>query len=249
MVHTQWVSLSGAAEGADGSPHLRGYLARPDTEGPWPGVVVIHEAFNIDEVMLRQARRMAESGYLVLLPDLFSEGGVRRCLIATMRALRAGRGRPFTDLDTARRRLTARGDCTGHIGTLGFCMGGGFALANLDSGFEAASANYGMLPKDLDVAVRDACPVVASYGGRDRPFKGAAATLEAALDRAGIPNDVKEYPDAGHSFLSDEMNLPVPMRPIARFMGMGPHPESAADAWRRIDAFFAEHLRGTPESA
>lgn len=248
-MHTQWVSLSDTAEGRDGSPHLRGYFVRPDIEGPLPGVVVLQEAFEIDAVLRRQAERMAAAGYLVLLPDLFSEGGARRCLFATMRALRAGRGRPFTDIETARRWLELRDDCTGRVGSLGFCMGGGFALATLHQGFGAAAPNYGMPPKDLDAAVRGACPVVGSYGGRDRVLKGAAHRLDAALERAGVPHDVKEYPDAGHSFLSDEQNAPRWLRPLAPILGMGPHPESAADAWARIEAFFAEHLHGSEPGA
>jgi carboxymethylenebutenolidase len=110
-----------------------------------------------------------------------------------------------------------------------------------------ASVNYGHLPRDLDGALRDACPVVASYGGRDRGLRGAAARLAAALDRAGIPHDVKEYPAAGHSFLNDAPSGPLPLRPVMRaLIGAWPEPASAADAWRRIEAFFGEHLGGGP---
>jgi len=78
-------------------------------------------------------------------------------------------------------------------------MGGGFALLTVHSGFEAVSANYAFLPKQLDDAMADACPVVASYGGRDRALRGAAATLDDALTRAGVVHDVREYPEAGHA--------------------------------------------------
>ena len=98
------------------------------------------------------------------------------------------------------------------------------------------------LPTDLDI-LAGACPVVASYGGRDRMLAGAADTLERTLTRHDVPHDVREYPGAGHSFLNDRQNAPLPMRPMARLMGVGPEPESAQDAWRRIDAFFDTHLR------
>ncbi|WP_223840234.1 dienelactone hydrolase family protein [Saccharopolyspora pogona] len=52
-----------------------------------------------------------------------------------------------------------------------------------------------------------------------------------------------EYPEAGHSFLNDVENGPAALRPLLRITGAGPHPESAADAWRRIEDFFAEHLK------
>jgi carboxymethylenebutenolidase len=103
--------------------------------------------------------------------------------------------------------------------------------------------NYGVLPRELDAALEGACPVVASYGGRDRGLRSAPAKLEAALTKAGIPHDVKSYPTAGHAFLNDAETGPRFLRPLLRVAGMGPEPEAAADAWQRIDRFFAEHLR------
>ncbi|QMU76147.1 dienelactone hydrolase family protein [Streptacidiphilus sp. PB12-B1b] len=243
------VDLSAVARQQGGSPRLSGYLALPDGEGPWPGVVLIHEAFGMDEVMRRQAERLARAGYLALMPDLYSEGGARRCLVSTMRAMGAGRGRPFADIEAARQWLLGRADCTGRVGVLGFCMGGGFALLAAGRGFDAASVNYGMLPKDLGAAAADSCPLVTSYGARDRGLKGATAKLESALDQVGTPHDCKEYPGAGHSFLNDAEVGPRVLRPLMRIAGVGPHPESAADAWQRIEAFFAEHLGPSGPSA
>jgi carboxymethylenebutenolidase len=227
-----------------GSPGLHGVLAVPDGPGPFPGVVLIHEAYGVTEVMRRQVAHLSSLGYLALMPDLYSRGGARRCLVATVRALRSGEGRAFVDIESAREFLAARDDSTGHVGVLGFCMGGGFALvAASGHGFEVASANYGMLPRDLDDDLRGACPVVGSYGARDGSLKGAAQKLEAALTRVGVPHDVKEYPSAGHSFLNDADSGPAAVRLLTRrILGAGPEPVAAADAWRRIDAFFREHL-------
>ena len=226
-----------------GTPGLRGVLGVPAGEGPWPGVVMVHEAFGVDDVMRRQVERMTRAGYLVLLPDLYTAGGARRCLISTFRALLAQKGRAFADVDASRRHLLARPDCTGRVGIIGFCMGGAFALvAAAGHGFDAASANYGLLPKDLDKTLSGACPVVASYGGADRMIPRGAAKLEAAFTRLGIEHDVKEYPGVGHSFLNDAPAGPRPLRPLMRISGVRPEPETAADAWRRIEAFFAQHL-------
>jgi carboxymethylenebutenolidase len=205
--------------------------------------VLVHEAYGVTEVMRRQVVRMAEAGYLALMPDLFSQGGARRCLVGTFRALRSGEGRAFVDIETARALLASRPDSSGVTGVLGFCMGGGFALAAAAGhDFGAASANYGMLPRDLDV-LEHACPIVGSYGGRDHSLTGAAAKLSAALDRYGVPHDVKEYPDAGHSFLNDAESGPRAVRLLTkRILGAGPIPEAAAVAWSRIEAFFTEHL-------
>src|SRR5947209_1898560 len=116
------------------SRRLTGYLARPGGTGPWPGVVVIHEVFGADEVMRRQTRRLARAGYLALLPDLFTEGGARRCLVATIRAALSGHGRAYADIEAARTFLADRNDCTGAVGIIGFCLGGTFALTTAGRG-------------------------------------------------------------------------------------------------------------------
>ncbi|RSN13415.1 carboxymethylenebutenolidase [Streptomyces sp. WAC 01325] len=242
-VTTSTVDLTGLSAARGGSRRLTGHLTRPAGPGPWPGVVVVHEALGVNDVMHRQADRLASAGYLVLMPDLFTDGGAVRCLVPTFRAALSGQGRAFHDIGAARTRLAQDPDCTGRIGIIGFCMGGSFALLALSDGeFDAASVNYGRPPKDLDKALDGACPVVASYGARDRTLPGVASRLEAALDRLGVVHDVKEYPEAGHSFLNDAEVGPRALRPLMRVTGIRPHPESAVDAWRRIDDFFAAHL-------
>ncbi|GAA3204616.1 hypothetical protein GCM10020255_111120 [Rhodococcus baikonurensis] len=157
------------------------------------GVVMIHEAFGLEEVMQRQAKRLAAAGFLTLAVDLYSAGGAKRCLVPTMTSMLRGHGKAFTDIEVARSWLVESPDCTGKIGVIGFCMGGGFAMVSAGD-FDAASVNYGQLPRKLDEAVVDACPIVGSFGGKDFSLRGAAAKLETALDNAGIENDVKEYP-------------------------------------------------------
>jgi carboxymethylenebutenolidase len=237
------IDLTDLAATSGGSRPLGGYLRKPPGAGPWPGVVMIHEAFGLDDVMRRQAERLAGAGYLTVAVDLFSAGGTLRCLVSTMRAMMKGDGRAFADIDAARRWLLSSPDCTGKIGVIGFCMGGGFALLSAGSGFDAAAVNYGRLPPDLEATLAGACPVVGSYGGRDRGLKNAGPKLEAALTKAGIVHDVKEYPAAGHSFLNDAETGPRALRQLFRVAGMGPEPAAASDAWRRIEDFFAQHLR------
>ena len=228
----------GAVHG--GSTELTSYLARPAGSGPWPGVIVIHEMFGTDEVMRRQADRLAAAGYLALLPNLFSDG--KRCVMSTFRALITGYGKAFTDLEASQRWLRDNRDCTGRIGVIGFCMGGGFALLLAAKGYDAASVNYGIAPRDLDAALQGACPVVASYGAKDVGAKKTVRRLNDTLTRTGVPHDVKLYPEAGHAFLNDAPAGPAMLRPLLRVANVGPEPHSAADAWRRIEAFFGEHL-------
>lgn len=226
------------------SQGLSAYVARPSTPEPWPGVVVVHEVFGIDGVMRRQVDRLAAAGYLAVMPDLFTHGGPRRCLWATFAALKKGEGRAFQDIEAARAWLVDADDCTGKIGVIGFCMGGAFALMVASrGGYDVAAPNYGLVPSNSDEALAAACPVVASYGGRDRALKGAAAKLEASLDRVGVPHDVKEYPAAGHCFLNDGPVGPRWMQPLFKVTHVGPEPESARDAWARIESYFDRHLR------
>jgi carboxymethylenebutenolidase len=227
-----------------GSAQLRGYLSAPAGVGPWPGVVVIHEAFGLNDVVRRQADHLAGAGYLSLALDLYSDGGPARCLVSTFRALLAGRGRAVTDIEAGRTYLLGRPDCTGKVGVIGFCMGGGFALVTAARGFDAAAVNYGPLAPGLAEKLTGACPVVASYGGRDPLIPGAGRKLERTLTTLGIEHDLKIYPGVGHSFLNDVPVGPGPMPQVMRIANVGPKPQAAADAWRRIETFFAEHLGG-----
>jgi carboxymethylenebutenolidase len=219
------------------------YRAAPAGDGPWPALVLVHEVFGLDDEMKRHADRLAAMGYLVLAPDLLSRGRRVVCLAQTMTALRKGHGQAFDDLESAREALLTDPACTGAVGVIGFCLGGGFALVLAGRpGWDAVAANYGALPKDL-AALDRACPVVASYGGRDGYLRGAAAKLDAALSERGVEHDVKEYPGAGHAFLNEADHSPWYLAPITRLvMHVGPEPESAKDAWGRIEEFLGRHL-------
>src|SRR3954469_21015123 len=106
---------------------VKAHLATPPVgEGPWPGVVVLHEVFGLNDDVRQQADRLAAAGHLAVAVDLYSAGGAWRCIRATFRALADGRGKAFEDIEAVRRWLQQRPDCTGRAGVIGFCMGGGF---------------------------------------------------------------------------------------------------------------------------
>jgi carboxymethylenebutenolidase len=224
-------------------PHgpLPAELVRPDGPGPWPGVVVVHDFLGMTRDLRAQLDWLAGAGFLALAPDLFAWGRRVRCVRAAFRQLAAREGRAFDEIDAARAHVVARPESTGRVGVVGFCLGGGFALlAAPRGGFDAASVNYGDVPDDAATVLRGACPIVGSFGGRDRMLRGAAAQLDAALDEAEVEHDVKEYAGCGHAFMNDHRWF---MATVGRITGARHDEAAAADARRRIVGFFDHHLR------
>lgn len=221
------------------------YVAVPEGDGPWPGVVVVHDALGMTTDLRHQADWLASEGFLAVAPDLYHRGGRLRCMFATMKAAVRGEGEAFDDLDATRAWLTSRPDCTGKVGVIGFCMGGGYALLlAVGWGYDVSSVNYGDVATDADTFLADACPIVGSYGAEDPTLRKAPGRLEHALQLNGVDHDIQVYPEAGHSFLNDHPRSETP--PWAMIMAAMSrsrfHEPSARDARRRIASFFTEHL-------
>ena len=135
------------------------YLALPDGSGPHPGVVVIHEAYGLNDNMKDISRRLAAAGFGALAVDLFS-GRVRAvCMARYMARMLTGsiHSPGIDDLKTALTFLAKRPEIDAQrLGAIGFCMGGGFAIAwaCTDSRLKAIAPFYATNPRPLDVTKR-----------------------------------------------------------------------------------------------
>lgn len=248
MIPDEEVEGDEMAELKFSSPHgtLRAYVAQPAGEGPWPGVVVIHDVFGLTSDLRQQCDWLATAGYLAFGPDLYSPGSTLSCLRSIIVDLRARRGRTFDNIDAARSALIDHPDCNGRVGVIGYCMGGGFSLLLAPTGrYGVSSVNYGDVPSDAATVLAGACPVVGSYGAKDKILKGRAAQLERALTLNSVEHDVKEYPDAGHAFLDRHDGARgILVAVVGRPLGMGYNVDAAADARTRIVSFFDRFLKG-----
>ncbi len=219
-----------------GSRQLEGYMARPEGDGPFPGIVVIHEIFGLNENMKDITRRFAEQGYVALAVDLFAGRNRAICMFRLMSALLLNslNNRGIHDLKAALSFLSEQpGVDDARLGAVGYCMGGSFVIAwaCTDDRLKAIAPYYAGNPWPL-TAVARLCPVVGSYPDKDITTS-AGQKLDVELDRYHVPHDIKIYPGAKHSFFNDTSS--------------NYHESAAQDSWRRVLAFFEEHL-GAQES-
>ena len=225
---------------------LRAELFLPVRAGPHPGVVVLHESFGLNDDIRRIAGRFAQEGYAAVAPDLYSHGTRIVCLSRVMvDMLSGGVAREIGDIHATREALAARPDVDAQrIAVAGFCQGGGFALvAGAQPGFSAAAVNYGVVPSDRS-QLDGVCPVVGSYGARDRVVgRRIAVRLERHLAALGVPHDVKTYERAGHSSFSQVEGWQGWLARVPTPMAVGYDEDAAEDGWRRMLAFFDEHVR------
>jgi carboxymethylenebutenolidase len=211
-----------------------GYLVTPDGPGPHPGVVVIHEAYGLNDNIKDVTRRFAGEGYVALAVDLFTDRNRAVCMTRYMAGMLLGSVNRYgiNDLKSGLTYLAKNRDVDAQrMGAIGFCMGGSFAIAwaCTDSRLKAIAPFYAVNPRPLDLVSR-LCPVVGSYPEKD--FTASAGRkLDGALDQYKIEHDVKIYPEAAHSFMNEDG---------------GSYNEAAAkDSWARVLKFFGEQIGPT----
>ena len=239
MRRRDWHNLTRMADIKISAPAgvIDGVLELPSADGKRPGVVVVHDALGLGTDVRNITRRIANAGFLAITPDLYSRGGRARCIQRVMRDVIAGKGDSFDDILAARDQLIARPDCTGKVGVVGFCLGGGFALVLSPKGFAASAPFYPSILPFYDKMVDGACPIVASFGSRDPINIGSGEKLRKVLERKGIEHDIRTYDGVGHSFANE-----MPLQPVVRIVGFGYNEAATNDAFGRVFEFFGKHL-------
>ena len=212
-------------------------LGIPEGEGPWPGVVVVHDAIGYGPDNESTSARIAAAGYVALTPNLYARGGRARCITRVMRELLTQRGRALDDILAARDHVQSMPECTGRVGVVGFCMGGQFALVLSPKGFGASAPFYGIpLPRNLSETLDGACPIVASFGRRDPIGRGAPDRLR----RVSIKGHHHRH--QGLPGCLPQLREQASAQPLLRIIGFGYNHAATEDACRRRFTFFEDHL-------
>jgi len=218
-----------------GSETVRGYVAAPDGGGKKPAIVVIHEWYGLNDFAKRKADAFAKEGYVALAVDLY-RGKVATDADTAHQLMRGlPEDRAVRDMKAGVAYLKTRPDVDpAKVGAVGWCMGGGYALALAlaEPTLSGTVIYYGHLVTEPATIASLKVPLVGSFGGQDQGIPPESVReFEAAAKKAGKSVDFKVYPDAGHGFASS--TDPKTYRP-----------EDAKDADARAEAFFAKVLKG-----
>jgi carboxymethylenebutenolidase len=230
-----------------GGDAVEAYLARPTGGGPYGAVVVIHHMPGYDDATKEMVRRFAAHGYLASCPNLYSREAPGASPDDAAAAARARGGVPderlVGDVGAAAAYLRSLPESNGRVGVIGYCSGGRQAfLAACRLDLQAAVDCYGAFvvgepPQGFPVAVRPlvdiadqlSCPLLGLFGADDQyPTPAQVQELDEVLTKLGKPHEFHTYGGAGHAFFAVD-------RPSYR-------PQAAVDGWRRIFAFYGEHL-------
>ena len=203
-IHAETVSVPSP----QGNGHIDGYLVRPaNARGKLPGILVIHENRGLNPYIKDVARRLATAGYMALAPDgLTSVGGYGGDDEKGAQQFgQVDQPKMREDFVAAAYWLKNRPDCTGKIGAVGFCFGGGIVnqlAVRMGADLAAGVPFYGAQPTAADVAKIKA-PINAQYGALDTRISGGWPAFDAELTKAGVPHEGHIYPNANHGFHND----------------------------------------------
>jgi len=228
-----------AATGKDvtyksGDETVTGILYTPAGSGPFPGIVVIHEWWGLNDWVKEQASKLADQGYAALAVDLY-RGKVADNPNTAHELMRGvPEDRAARDLHAAVEFLKSQPNVKkDRVASIGWCMGGGYSLnvALSEPTLTAAVINYGHLATDPAALHKINAAILGNFGGQDQGIPpDDVKKFEEALKRDGKKADIKIYPDAGHAFENPNNKT-------------GYRATDAADAWQRTVKFLNETLK------
>ncbi len=211
-----------------------GTLATPAGSGPWPGLIVIQEWWGLDAQTESIAERFAAAGYLAFAPDLYhgelAQLGDHQTAMTLSQKYTPGAA---ADLQNAYDALKNHPNCSGKVGSVGFCFGGRMSLVLGGSRqLDALCTFYGGGMQQIFGQLGSLqSPVLGLFGDQDQSIPaGTIEEFDKLLHTLGVQHEIIVYPNAGHAFFRD--SDPTAYRPAA-----------AKDAWERVNAFFDENLR------
>ncbi|HKV03589.1 MAG TPA: dienelactone hydrolase family protein [Candidatus Acidoferrales bacterium] len=219
---------------ANGAGTVGGFLATPEKPGRYPALVVIHEWWGLTDWIKEQAQKLAAQGYVALAVDLY-RGKTATDPEAAHELMRGlPQDRAVSDLKAAFAYLATRKDVDrDHIGSIGWCMGGGFSLqlAIHEPRLAACVVNYGALPTDPNDIQQIYAPLLGNFGAEDRGITPAdVQAFEKTMKDMKRRVDLKIYDGAGHGFENPTNTA-------------GYRPEATADAWARTLAFLSKTMK------
>jgi carboxymethylenebutenolidase len=234
--------LASCAFAADGKPvsyksgdeTVQGILYTPAGKGPFPGIIVIHEWWGLNDWVKDQASKLADQGYEALAIDLY-RGKVATTPEGAHEIMRGvPEDRANRDLSSAFDFLASQPNVNkNRIGAIGWCMGGGYSLdVALDEPTLAADViNYGHLATDPETLKKINAPILGLFGAQDKGITpDDVHQFESQMKQLGKTIDVKIYDDAGHAFENPNNKT-------------GYRPADAEDAWNRTLKFLSENLQ------
>ena len=232
---------------SQGGAQINAYQSRPVTPGRYPGVIVIMEAFGLNDHIKDVARRFAAEGYIAVAPDIYTREGSPDPgnideVIKVMFSVPDSQA--MADLDAGALYIKGQSDSNGRVGAIGFCSGGRYTLMfgctskNLNAAVDSAG---GFIIQDehtpqrpvspIDMVKDLSCPLLGLFGEEDpNPSPAHADRLKAELDKNSKTYEFRMYPNAGHAFFADYRDS---YRPVA-----------AQDMWHRVLVFYEKHLKG-----
>src|ERR1700678_2159989 len=217
-----------------GKETIGGFLAVPNKPGIYPGIIVVHEWWGLNDWVKQQAEKLAAQGYVALAVDLYRGKVADNPDLAHELMRGVSPDRATRDLQAAYDLLASQPNVKkDRIGSIGWCMGGGYSLdtALAEPHLAATVINYGHLATEPSELKKINAPILGLFGGQDRGITpDDVRKFQQAMEQLGKKVEVKIYPDAGHAFENPNNK-------------QGYRPEDAADAWQRTVDFLATTLK------